>query len=369
MNASDFEQAGLYDPSAEDAGDRLELLEFLVAQGVPLEMMVEADAAGDLATAVAEHLTRPAAPVSLREIAKQSDMTLDLAQEAFQAIGLGPTDPDAARFHPDDVETFVAFKLASEVFGKDAILQFTRQAGSGMARLAEAGAASFMRDLQGPLAGQGARPVAIAEAYVAAAAASRTVPGVLRTFYRLHWTEAQRRFRRARAGVSGFESLRLAVGFVDLVGYTPLAQQLALDELTRVIVEFEARAFDVVTSRDGRIVKLIGDEVMFTALDAVGACEIALELFETLGGDAAIKPRGGLAVGELLTRGGDHYGPIVNLAARVADLAVPDEILVTTDVRDDVAKADARGVAFDPAGRRMLKGFEDPVELYSLSRA
>jgi adenylate cyclase len=369
MEPADYQEAGLYDPAAEDADERLELLKYLAAAGITLEEMVEADATKSLFSAAADRLAQPAEPITLREIARRAQLDEDLVQEAWLAVGLGPVDLDDARFDADDVETFVSFGLAAEVFGKEAILQFTRQAGSSMARLAEAGHASFMRDLQGPLAAQGAREKDIAEAYLRGTLASQTVPGVLRTFYRQHWVEGLRRFRRARTGVAGFDTVRLAVGFVDLVGYTPLTRQLPTDELTRVIAEFEARAFDVVTTRDGRVVKLIGDEVMFSALDAVAACEIALELFETVGRDAGITPRGGLAVGELLVRAGDYYGPVVNLASRIADLAVPDEILVTTDVHDEVLKTDVAGFRFDPAGRRMLKGFDDPVELFALARA
>lgn len=368
MDAADYERAGLYDPSGEDAAERLELLEYLAEQGVTLEQMMEADAVRALATAAADYLTRPSEPITLREIAERAGLSEEVAQQAWLAVGLGPADLDDPRFDVDDVETFAAFRVASDVFGKDAILQYTRQAGSAMERLADASHASFVRDLQGPLAAKGAREVEVAQAYVAGTTAA-DVPSVLRTFYRHHWRAALRRFRRARAGVAGFESVRLAVGFVDLVGYTPLAQQLPADELARVIAGFEARAFEVVTTLDGRIVKLIGDEVMFSALDAASACEIALALCETLGDGRGVTPRGGLAVGELLTRAGDLYGPIVNLASRVADLAVPDEILVTTDVRDEVVKADVPGFRFDPAGRRMLKGFDEPVELFSLSRS
>ncbi|MGI8795115.1 MAG: adenylate/guanylate cyclase domain-containing protein [Acidimicrobiia bacterium] len=159
------------------------------------------------------------------------------------------------------------------------------------------------------------------------------------------------------------------MGFVDLVGFTPLALQLADQELSRTIADFESRAFDAVTTGGGQIVKLIGDEVMFTALDAPSACGIALTLFETLGEHQAVTPRGGLAIGELITRAGDYYGPVVNLASRIGDQAVPGEILVSTDLRDEVVKADVRGFRFSPAGRRMLKGFDEPVEVSSLTRA
>jgi adenylate cyclase len=74
-------------------------------------------------------------------------------------------------------------------------------------------------------------------------------------------------------------------------------------------------------------VKLIGDEVMFVTRDPAAACDIALELFERVAGDPNVTPRGGIAFGELLLRAGDYFGPIVNLASRVAQIAVPSELL------------------------------------------
>ena len=65
-------------------------------------------------------------------------------------------------------------------------------------------------------------------------------------------------------------------------------------------------------------------------------------------------------------RGGDYYGPIVNLAARLAELAVPGELLVTNDV---ATHAQGDTVHFEPAGKRMLKGFDEPVALLTVERA
>jgi len=78
----------------------------------------------------------------------------------------------------------------------------------------------------------------------------------------------------------------------------------------------------------------------------------------------AVQPRGGLAFGDVLAWGGDTYGPTVNMAARITDLALPFEILVTTDVRDDASKHNPE-LCFEPAGRRVLKGFDDPATLWS----
>jgi len=181
---------------------------------------------------------------------------------------------------------------------------------------------------------------------------------------REHLHEAIRRSDAARGPERSPNTVRMAVGFVDLVGFTAISERLSAHELAALVRDFEARAHDLVTANAGRVVKLIGDEVMFVALDARAACKIALALVETFRDDAPrVTPRGGLAIGPLLARGGDYYGPIVNLASRIAELAVPFEVLVTP-----ACAAEAHGYHFEPAGRRMLKGFTDPVQLLSAGR-
>jgi adenylate cyclase len=145
-----------------------------------------------------------------------------------------------------------------------------------------------------------------------------------------------------------------------------MAEQMAARQLSEVFDEFEGLAFDVIADHDARLVKFIGDAVMFVSIDADAACDIALTLVERFSDrDNPVTPRGALALGEMLVRGGDYYGPVVNLAARAADLAVPYEVLVSADLAD-AAGDDFR---FEPGGRRLLKGFSAPVSLASLVRA
>ena len=134
-----------------------------------------------------------------------------------------------------------------------------------------------------------------------------------------------------------------------------------------IVDRFEALTHDVAAAHDGRVVKLLGDAVMFVSVHAADACEIALTLIERFAGDAVVTPRGGLASGQLVIRGGDYYGPTVNLAARMGDLAVPNEILVSSELASEVP-ADAP-YRFEPAGKRLLKGFDTPVTLFSVTRA
>ena len=93
--------------------------------------------------------------------------------------------------------------------------------------------------------------------------------GEVRTVFRLHAATAIRRLSRAREGSQSGELARLAVGFVDLVGFTPLAASLGSEQLGSVFDRFERVAADVIADHDARMVKLIGDAVMFSAVDAV----------------------------------------------------------------------------------------------------
>jgi adenylate cyclase len=104
---------------------------------------------------------------------------------------------------------------------------------------------------------------------------------------------------------------------------------------------------------------------MFVTRSPLAACRIALGLFESFAADTAVTPRGAISYGEMLVRGGDYYGPVVNLASRVAQLAIPSELLVTSDVASGASGSD---VVFEPAGKRMLKGFEEPVSLLTATR-
>jgi adenylate cyclase len=175
-----------------------------------------------------------------------------------------------------------------------------------------------------------------------------------------HMRDAIQRQRVAQAGVSERSLHRLAVGFVDLVGFTPLSIHTSPAQLLELVSGFELKAFDVASAHDGRIVKHIGDEVMFTALHARDGCAIARDLTSAFA--AGIEPRGGVCFGDVIARHGDYYGKVVNLASRLAELAIPGEVLVDADTA-----ASASGpFAFRPAGHRLLKGFDDPIELFSL---
>ena len=120
----------------------------------------------------------------------------------------------------------------------------------------------------------------------------------------------------------------LTVGFADLVSYTRLSQRLEQRELSQLVHRFEGLASDVVTAGGGRVIKTIGDEVLFTTDEPGQAAVIALSLSELMAVDRLVPDvRVGLAHGPVLRSLGDVYGPTVNLASRLTALAQPGTVV------------------------------------------
>jgi adenylate cyclase len=233
-----------------------------------------------------------------------------------------------------------------------------------LARMAEAAISLVLVHFEAPIRAAGASQLELAKARFRSVESSRPLVIAVGKLFRAHLDVAGRRMRAALAD-GGSVTARLSVGFVDMVGFTTLARRTEPGALARIIERFEDTAYDVAASRGGQVVKFVGDEVMFVASEPLTACDIALTLVERFADDASVTPRGGLAHGDVLLRGGDYYGPIVNLAARLVEHAVPNEVLVMAAVGEVAGEGDVR---FESAGRRIVKGFDDPVMVLTATR-
>lgn len=108
---------------------------------------------------------------------------------------------------------------------------------------------------------------------------------------------------------------RQAIGFADLVGFTRLTRRLEEEELGELVEAFETTAADLVAAHGGRLIKALGDEILYVAEDAGTAAEIGLRLIETMANDETMPElRVGIAFGTMTTRMGDVFGNTVNLA-------------------------------------------------------
>jgi adenylate cyclase len=133
---------------------------------------------------------------------------------------------------------------------------------------------------------------------------------------------------------------RLAVGFADLVGFTRLTRRLEEEELGELVEAFETTAADLVAAHGGRLIKTLGDEVLFAADDAGTAAEIGLRLIETLANDETMPElRVGIAFGAVTTRMGDVFGTTVNMASRLTSIAPKDAVLVDGDFAEELQRS------------------------------
>jgi adenylate cyclase len=163
------------------------------------------------------------------------------------------------------------------------------------------------------------------------------------------------------------EDTKVAVGFADLVGFTRLSRYVDADELEAIVDRFETTAHDLITEFGGRIVKTIGDEVMFVADDVERAVEVGLRLIEVLTADDEenISLRVGIAYGPVIHHRGDYFGPTANLASRAAKVARRNSLLVSEEIRDILEEREDLEVKSVP--RTRLRGIGTP-RLYVVRR-
>jgi adenylate cyclase len=133
-----------------------------------------------------------------------------------------------------------------------------------------------------------------------------------------------------------------SVGFADLVGFTRLSRRLSVRDLAALVERFEQVGADVVAAAGARLVKTLGDEVLFVADRPGAAAAASLALVEAFAADEAVPQlRVGVATGLVIGRMGDVFGTTVNLASRLTSMARPGGVLVDEATAQDLA-GDAR---------------------------
>jgi class 3 adenylate cyclase len=338
-----------------------ELTEFLLSLGATAEQIAAASERSGLIGLGADLVFTSADGLTACDLAAKSGASVEEVLGIWEALGVGVPGPDEPMFSAADV-SLIQTLSSVELFTDAESNELLHVIGSALSRVADAAISFYVQTVESDMADSGADTLQLAQKSSMAARTALAMGAGLGAVFTHLMRDGVERQRRAQAHVSDRALFRVAVGFVDLVGFTPLSHRMGTRELSTFIGQFENRAFRLASDHGGRIVKHIGDEVMFVAIDPVAGCELALALMAEFA-DEGIQPRGGLAFGDAVARQGDYYGQVVNLASRLADLAIPGEVLADDNVR--VAAA-AAPLVFEGAGRRQLKGFEEPVLVYSL---
>ncbi len=159
----------------------------------------------------------------------------------------------------------------------------------------------------------------------------------------------------------------MGVGFADIVDYTRQSRSLSRSEVGRLIDSFEERALEITSAHDGRIIKTIGDEVLFVADKPEDIACIGLELTEE-GRDHEDFPdlRVGLAWGPALARLGDVLGPVVNVSSRLTSTARPGRVLIDRALAEELKGNE--DFKLRKLRRTSVKGYRK-LEPWSLQRA
>ncbi|WP_307795170.1 adenylate/guanylate cyclase domain-containing protein [Actinacidiphila acididurans] len=315
------------------------------------------------------------------QAARTAGVSMDLASRFWRAMGFADIGQARALTEADVLALRrLAGLVEAGLLSESMAIQVARSTGQTTARLADWQTDSFLEGLTEP------PEPGMTRAEVAYPLVELLLPE-LEEFLVYVWRRqvAAATSRVVQSDDEEAVDRRLAVGFADLVGFTRLTRRLEEEELGELVEAFETTAADQVAAYGGRLIKTLGDEVLFVADDPGTAAEIGMRLIETMTGDETMPAlRVGMAFGTVTTRMGDVFGTTVNLASRLTSIAPRDAVLVDgdfaealgeagdapvseADVDADSAESEKYRFALQPMWRRPVRGL-GVVEPWLLTR-
>jgi class 3 adenylate cyclase len=355
--------AGVYDPAAADAQERLALLRWLLAQGVTVEQIVDAQERGSVYRAGLDSLLWPGGGrLTVAQVAEAAGLPVPTVRRARRLLGLA--DPgDEPRCHPEEVDLLRALGGAIALFGEESALQFNRVLGTATASMAEAAISMFASSVARPMRDAGATPLEYAKRVREATAGFATARTAIDIAMRLQFVEAQERLTLGwgEAETPGDE-LDFTIGFVDLADSTLLTLESGASDFAAAVRDFEGIAAESAAGANARLVKLIGDSAMIGAPAAVSVVDAVVDVVATISRDERYHgAHGGVASGRVVARGGDYFGAPVNLAARLTGIAEPGEIL------GDEATAKLVPERAEALGTRAVRSMDTELAVFRLN--
>jgi class 3 adenylate cyclase len=344
-----------------NARERAGLIEYLDKLGFSADEMVDAERRGRLFGLAGDVLLWSGPPIhTLRTAADAIGVALEVVERGWAMLGLTVADPDTPALSQADVDSLATWVEMRMQMGPDAADGFLRVLGSTVARLAEA-ISSMIRTSQPKMwLGLTGDELATAQVYRGAAEFVPRVGAMIDAIHRHHLVSTRTFIEGVVTGPAA--GLVCGVGFADLSGFTALTQRLTPGELSAMLTEFGATVTDLVHADGGRVVKFLGDAVMWVSSDPERLAKAALDLVDhPRAREAGLQVRAGLGYGEILAINGDYFGNAVNLAARLVGAASPGQILAAAEVHEQLPGWPA--TALKPL---TLKGFDEPVTAYDL---
>ena len=348
--------------------ERAELILWLFEQGITAEEI--RDSFAPMLLAARRILGDDGSHISARQISDEVGIELDQLLRFQRASGLPQVDdPDAAVFMRPDGDTAVHIKRFLDLgIDPEQMLTVVRVLAEGLSNAAEVMRSAAL----GPVFHPGVTELEIAKGFQALVSQAAPLLGpmiqdmLLLQLRHVAETDAiNANERRAGAPLPG--ARLVACAFADLVGFTRLGEELPPEGIEQLSNRLAEIAREVVVA-PVRLIKTIGDAVMFVAADTAALLDVMLGLVAATEADELLPQlRVGVAHGSAVSRAGDWFGSPVNLASRVTSAARPGAVLVSESAREQIGEDDRYRWSF--AGSRRLRGVISDVRLYRVRPA
>jgi adenylate cyclase len=355
----DFEAEGLLE-GASDREARLELLRSLEQEGFTLGELREAAAQDRLALLPVERVLAGEGKLyTQEELAEETGLDVEFLQEAARALGVPVREPGERTITEEELELSRSAKaLLDAGIGREAFLDLTSVMTRSMSSIAASFLSVFGEALLRP--GDTERDLGLRYAEALRHLGPLAAP-TLQQMFNLRMREQMRQGVITQAELQSGQlpgSQEIAVGFVDIVGFTKLGEDSDPEDLGATVRRFE-RAVSDCAEEPVRLVKTIGDAAMLVAPEPAPLVEAVLGLVERSRDESPLL-RGGIACGQGLPRAGDWYGRPVNLAARLTSFARRGSVVTSKEVRDTAGD----GYNWSTAGSKKFKGVRGTVEVF-----
>lgn len=285
------------------------------------------------------------------QVAEAAGVPLQLATELWRLLGFPHAEDDEIAFTQGDVTSLMQARdlMRLGVLSSDRQAALVRTMGRSYSRLAE-WQASLLADIALERGGEAAEDLL--------QLAGEVLPRVesLQTqIWRRHLASAAGRLLSSAGAATG--SVPQAVAFVDIVGYTARSRRLTERELVDWIEDFEDAMTGLVVDVGGRVIKSLGDAVLYVCDTPLAAARVALAAVAR--GDDESDPfprvRAGIAYGDVVLRLGDVFGPTVNIASRLTSVARPGSVVVDEGAGEALAAEES--VELKRIRRVSVKGY------------
>jgi adenylate cyclase len=264
------------------------------------------------------------------EVAAETGASIEQAQRLWRALGFPDRGSERAFTHADAEAVSTLLRLVEQgAIDFDMAVDLTRAVGQTMARLADWEVGTLVHRVQEMESGDDATGSRATAALQLLGALNDPFEGLLVYVWRRHLAAAVARVEALGADDADLHTTQVTVGFADIVQFTALTNRLDHDRIGDLVEIFESRCADVVAGQRGRVIKSLGDAVLFVNEDPIRAYDTAEGIISVIGRDQRMPDvRVGLSTGAVVMRLGDVFGPAVNMAARLTGVARRNRIIV-----------------------------------------